>query len=84
MVYCDISGEDTQEASQLSEEGTTGERGELVTDVSPISQSPRVTEPHKVEDGMKYHPEYEAMLKSPSTDDARAVSTRCFEALFFF
>ncbi|XP_055512391.1 connector enhancer of kinase suppressor of ras 1 isoform X1 [Leucoraja erinacea] len=69
-------GEDTQEASQLSEEGTTGERGELVTDGSPISQSPRVTEPHKVEDGMKYHPEYEAMLKSPSTDDARAIQLR--------
>ncbi|XP_078279115.1 connector enhancer of kinase suppressor of ras 1 isoform X2 [Rhinoraja longicauda] len=65
-------GEDIQEASKIFEEGTAGERGELVTDGSPILQSPRVTEPHKVEDGMKY----EAMPRSPSTDDARAVQLR--------
>ncbi|XP_051892320.1 connector enhancer of kinase suppressor of ras 1 isoform X2 [Pristis pectinata] len=71
-------GEHMQVASQISEESTmtSDERGELMTDDSPTSQSPRIIEPHKIEGGMKYDPEHEAMARSPSADDARAVQLR--------
>ncbi|XP_069751559.1 connector enhancer of kinase suppressor of ras 1 isoform X2 [Narcine bancroftii] len=75
---CNIKGEHLQVVGQTSEERNviSGEKGEIVTGGSPTSQSPRITEPQKVEDRMKCDPYHETMPRSPLEDDERAAQLR--------
>ncbi|XP_062889877.1 connector enhancer of kinase suppressor of ras 1 [Mobula hypostoma] len=58
-------------ASQISDE-----KEQFVSGDPPASPSPGMTDPHKVEDRMKYDRKQEAMATSPLADDARSVQLR--------
>ncbi|XP_072103095.1 connector enhancer of kinase suppressor of ras 1 isoform X1 [Mobula birostris] len=58
-------------ASQISDE-----KEQFVSDDPPASPSPGMTDPHKVEDRMKYDRKQEATATSPLADDARSVQLR--------
>ncbi|XP_067863023.1 connector enhancer of kinase suppressor of ras 1-like [Heptranchias perlo] len=71
-------GEHMQVMSQLSVGSTVTlcDGGELVSDDTPTPKSPRITEPHDVEDRMKNDSDCETTPRSQSPDDEKAVQLR--------